>query len=105
MSSAPRGGFGGGGARRSGVVALVGAAEDPAVGSMLAGELDRGGAACPPDSSLLSLKSALSKLKTSSDDESFSVRPPPTTQRGGCRVGWDELGIDRSRVRLPRAMG
>jgi hypothetical protein len=82
MSGAVRGGFGGGGARSSGEVALVGAGEDPAVGLMLAGDCDRGGAACSLDSSLLSLPEiGSSKLNTSSDDEScdLSVRPPCAT--------------------------
>jgi hypothetical protein len=84
--------FGGGGVIRSGEAALVGGAEDPAVGSRLAGESDRGGAVGSCGSSLLSLVFASSKSNSSSDKEPHSVRSLRTTRRGaGC-------------VRLPRTM-
>jgi hypothetical protein len=106
MSSTNRDGFGGGGARRSGEVALVGAGEDPAVGSMLAGDRDRGGAACSLDSSLLSLAEiGSSKLNTSSDDEScdLSVRPRAMFRGAGC-LRWEKVAAGRGRGRLPRAI-
>src|ERR1700679_3334838 len=66
----------GGGPRRSGEAGLVGAAEEPAVGMILAGGW---GTACPSDASSLSPTSRLFKLNSSPEDGSRSACSPCTT--------------------------
>ena len=83
----------GGGTRRSGEAGLVGAAEEPAVGMMLAGEC---GTACPSDASSLSPTSRLFKLNSSPEDGSRSACSPRTTQWGAGCVDWS--GLDPSEL-------
>jgi hypothetical protein len=115
MSSAFLDELEGGGTRRSGEVGLVGAAEEPAVGLMLAGER---GTACSSDSSVLSLVFTLFKLNSSPEDGPCSECSPCIMRQGAGRIDGGELdpwelravgcswdvGLGRNRVPLRRAI-
>jgi hypothetical protein len=100
-----QGPFNGGKARRSREAGLVGAADDPAVGSMLAGEWERGKTACPsgnPSSSSFDFSDRLRKWTDSPDCELCCPRRPCLIRGGGgmgnSGEGWTgPLAVGRGR--------